>query len=68
MKIDNLIWKIQSLKELYYTIITFDNFVSEGTFGILPRKLENAVFMLCVRLRSFLFAVFLFFIVRTAGF
>lgn len=42
--------------------------MSEGTFGIFPRKLENAVFILWVRLRSFLFAVFLFFMVRTAGF
>lgn len=52
----------------FWEIFTLDNFVSEGTFGIFPRKLENAVFILWVRLRSFLFAVFLFFMVRTAGF
>jgi len=41
--------------------------VSEGTLGILSRRQENALFILCVRLRSFLFAVFLFLIVRTVG-
>ena len=48
-------------------IITLDNFVSDGTLGIFSRKHVKALLILCVLLRSFLLAVFLFLIIRTAG-
>lgn len=41
--------------------------MSDGTFGMQSRKYENAELMLCVRRRSFLFAVVLLFTTRTNG-
>ena len=37
-------------------VLILDSLVSVGTFGILPRRLENAELMDCVRRRSFLLA------------
>lgn len=48
-------------------LLTFDNFVSDGTFGMQSLKYEKAEFMLCVRRRSFLLAVVRLFTTRTNG-
>lgn len=47
--------------------LTFDNFVSDGTFGMQSLRYVNAEFILCVRRRSFLFAVVRRLITRTNG-
>lgn len=47
--------------------ITFDNFVSDGTFGMQSRRKVNAEFILWVRRRSFLFAVVRRLTTRTNG-
>lgn len=44
---------------------TFDSLVSGGTLGIHFLKSVNAMFMLCVRLLSFLLAVVLLLTTRT---
>lgn len=38
-------------------MFTFDNFVSDGTFGMQSLKIANAELILCVLRRSFLLAV-----------